>query len=62
MLQGGLSQPYSLGGEGGWIIPRLCNYNKNLKNKNLKKLKLKKNKIKYHAYDNTKNFQKKIKF
>ena len=47
----GLSQPYSLGGEGGWIIPHLCNYNKNLK-----KLKLKK--IKYHAYDNTKNFQK----
>lgn len=36
MLQGGLSQPYSLGGEGGWIIPRLYKYNKNLKIKNLK--------------------------
>ena len=54
MLQGGLSQPYSLGGEVRWIIPRLCNYNKNLK-----KLKIKK--IKYHAYDSIINFKKKKK-
>ena len=59
MLQGGLSQPYSLGGEGGWIIPRLCKYNKNLKNKNLKKLKLK-NKIP-RLYKYNKNSKKKIK-
>nr|DAI05741.1 MAG TPA: hypothetical protein [Crassvirales sp.] len=24
----GLSQPYSLGGEVRWIIPRLCKYNR----------------------------------